>query len=155
MGRWKGEQRGTLSVVGDSYYGRWREWVESPGGKTVVAALIIHGAIAKGKRILFLAHRRELIEQPSEKLDAMGVSHGIVMANHWRHRPLAPCQVASIQTLVNRDLAYPPDLVLIDEAHRARAKTYVWGDAQGSKSLADVRYDQQNGFNCALGRSHG
>lgn len=94
------------------------------GGKTVVAAQIIHGALAKGKRVLFLAHRRELVEQPSEKLDALGVSHGIVMANHWRHRPLAPCQVASIQTLANRDLAFPPDLIFIDEAHRARANTY-------------------------------
>lgn len=94
------------------------------GGKTVVAALIIESAIAKGKRILFLAHRRELIEQPSEKLDSLGVSHGIVMASHWRHRPLAPCQVASIQTLVNRDLAFPPDIIFIDETHRARANTY-------------------------------
>lgn len=33
MGRWKGEQRGTLSVVGGAYYGRWREWVECADGK--------------------------------------------------------------------------------------------------------------------------
>ena len=94
------------------------------GGKTVIAALIIEGALAKDKRILFLAHRRELIEQPSAKLDQLGVSHGIVMAQHHRYRPYAPVQVASIQTLANRELAYPPDLIFIDEAHRARAATY-------------------------------
>jgi len=95
------------------------------GGKTKVACDIILGAVAKGKRILFLAHRRELIFQPSGKLDDLGVDHGIVMAQHWRSKPELPVQVASIQTLVNRQLAHEPDLIFIDEAHRTRAKTYI------------------------------
>ncbi len=93
-------------------------------GKTVVAANIINSAVERGKRILFLAHRRELIEQPSRKLDALGIDHGIVMASHWRHRPHLPVQVASVQTLVNRELRETPDLIFIDESHRARAESY-------------------------------
>ena len=33
------------------------------GGKTVVASHFVHGAVAKGKRVLFVAHRKELIRQ--------------------------------------------------------------------------------------------
>lgn len=93
-------------------------------GKTVIAAAIIGGARQREKRILFLAHRRELIEQTSRKLDAIGVDHGICQASHWRTRPWLPVQVASIQTLINRELPFAPDLIIIDETHRARAGSY-------------------------------
>lgn len=94
------------------------------GGKTVVAARIILGAIERGKRVVFLAHRKELIDQASKKLDSLGVDHGIIMANHWRRKPYAMVHVASIATLVNRDLHSAPDLIFIDEAHRARSASY-------------------------------
>lgn len=69
-------------------------------GKTVIASMIIKGAIARGKRVLFLAHRNELIEQPSVLLDEEGVDHGVIKGNHWRSRPDALVQVASIMTLI-------------------------------------------------------
>lgn len=94
------------------------------GGKTVIAAEIINGAVARGSRVLFLAHRQELIQQASEKLDALGIDHGIIQANHWRRRPALPVQVASVPTLVNRTLATSPHIIFIDEAHRARAASY-------------------------------
>lgn len=94
------------------------------GGKTVVAAQIINGAVARGSRVLFLAHRQELIQQTSEKLDILGVDHGIIQADHWRRRPALPVQVASVPTLVNRELHVEPNLVFIDESHRARASSY-------------------------------
>lgn len=94
-------------------------------GKTVVAAQIILGAVERSRRVLFLAHRSELISQASSKLDTLAVPHGIVQADHWRRRPYSPVQVASVQTLVNRQLAAPPDIIFLDEAHRARAKSYV------------------------------
>src|SRR3990167_7663252 len=71
-------------------------------GKTVIASAMIASALAKGSRILFLAHRKELIDQCSSKLDGVGVDHGIIMADHPRWRPHAPVQVASVQTLINR-----------------------------------------------------
>ena len=93
-------------------------------GKTICAVQIIHGAVAKGKRVVFACHRRELVEQTSAKLEALGISHGIVMAKHWRYRPLAPVQVCSIQTLITRELAYRPDILFFDECHHCRSATW-------------------------------
>lgn len=94
-------------------------------GKTVIATGIIHLALARGKRILFVAHRRELIDQCCEKLEAGGITdYGVIMAGSKRIRPDAPVQVASIQTLVRRQLP-PADLIIIDEAHRAVSRSYL------------------------------
>lgn len=93
-------------------------------GKTVCAAHIIAAAVARDSGIVFLAHRKELIDQTSRKLDDLCVPHGIVMADHPRHQPWERVQVASIQTLARRQLAFEPDLVFVDEAHHARAQSY-------------------------------
>lgn len=71
-------------------------------GKTSIAAHMIFAALAKGKRILFLAHRLELINQASARLDDLGVDHGVIMADHPRKRPWLHVQVASVPTLVRR-----------------------------------------------------
>lgn len=93
-------------------------------GKTVMAATAIDAVTRKGKRTLFLAHRKELIEQASSKLRAVDVKHGIVMAGCIADRRPA-VQVASIQTMINRlDMYEPFDLIVIDEAHRSGAKSY-------------------------------
>ena len=117
-------------------------------GKTVVAAEIIEGATGKGNRIVFLAHRKELIDQCSKTLDEIGVDHGVIKSGHWRHRPDLPVQVASVQTLVSkrkckacketpddpcsvcddkRWIRRPmPDaqIVVVDETHRCLAPSY-------------------------------
>jgi superfamily II DNA or RNA helicase len=94
-------------------------------GKTCIAAGIVQSAIAKGKRVLFLAHRRELIEQTVNKLVDAGVLHfGVIMAGNRLNSADAPVQVASIQTLIRRELP-PADLIIIDEAHRASARSYL------------------------------
>lgn len=93
-------------------------------GKTSIAAELIHRATQKQKRIVFLANRRELIDQCSERLDGCGVDHGIIQANHWRHKPHMAVQVASVPTLVNRELSFQPDILITDECHRARAASY-------------------------------
>jgi DNA repair protein RadD len=120
-------------------------------GKTAVAALILLAAVERGSRALVVAHRRELIRQPFAKLVRVGVpveSIGIIMASVregeseralpldldtctddelWRRfarkRSDAPIQIASIDTLRRRD-APDVDLVIVDEAHRAQAKSY-------------------------------
>lgn len=108
------------------------------GGKTVVAALVAHGAVEKGKRVLFIGPRREIIAQAFWKLVEAGVPEhacGVVMADgviphvHTRQpynarRPNAPVQVASIQTLMNRRLP-PADVVFVDEAHHATSATWA------------------------------
>ena len=94
-------------------------------GKTFIAAHIIQSALLKGKRVLFLAHRRELIDQCAAKLRDLGVwDYNVVLSGHPHSRnPDAPVQIASIQTLIRRE--YPPaDLVIIDEAHHSAAGQY-------------------------------
>jgi DNA repair protein RadD len=100
-------------------------------GKTVIASDLIKRVVAKHKRVLFFAHRREIIQQTSRRLHRNGVSHGIIMAGaDGGLRPQAPVQVASIDTLraraLNRDVIPLPlaDIIFIDEAHHARALTY-------------------------------
>ena len=93
-------------------------------GKTTIAAEVIRRAVERGKRLVFLAHRKELIEQCSTRLDQFGIDHGVIMADHRRDRPHLPVQVASVQTLINRDLDALPNLIIIDETHRCTSASY-------------------------------
>lgn len=93
-------------------------------GKTTIAAEIIRSAKEKKSKIAFLAHRKELIDQASGRLDDMGVDHGICKAQHRRTDPKKVVQVASVQSLVNRTRLYDFDIIFIDECHRANAGTY-------------------------------
>lgn len=95
------------------------------GGKTLIAVKgIILPAVAKGSVVWFVAPRKQLVHQTSTKLDEIGLTdHGVVMANHWRKRPLAPVQVCSKDTLRNRhDLMARPNIVIWDEAHHVTDK---------------------------------
>jgi DNA repair protein RadD len=101
-------------------------------GKTVMGAEIIKRAVALHKRVLVLAHRREIITQTGKKLTAHGVRHGVIMAGaNDQLRPMEPVQVASVATLWVRGvrseaMAMPPaDLIVIDEAHHSPARTYT------------------------------
>jgi DNA repair protein RadD len=101
------------------------------GGKTVIASEIIKRATAAYKQVLFIAHRDELLIQARDKLKSFDIAAGIIKAGREKEaRPMAPVQVAGIQTLHARAIrsdrmALPPaDLLIIDEAHHARAMTY-------------------------------
>lgn len=98
-------------------------------GKTIIAADIVKRAKTKGNRVLFLAHRRELIRQASGKLSGAEISSGIIMSGEASDIS-NPVQVASVQTLWARafrkmrmDL---PDaqVLVIDECHLSAARTY-------------------------------
>lgn len=89
------------------------------GGKTVCATAIVERL---GLPTLWLAHRKELIDQAAHRLDAHGLSVGIIMAG-YAPTPLAQVQVASVQTLVRRDKPHA-GLVVIDECHHSSADTY-------------------------------
>jgi DNA repair protein RadD len=98
--------------------------VATGGGKTVIASSIINGAVKKGSHILFLAHRKSLIEQCAAKLEDFGVlNYSVIMSGAKRFNPEATVHVASIQTLIKREFPHA-DLIVIDEAHRAQSKSY-------------------------------
>ncbi len=108
--------------------------IATGGGKTVTAGYIIKNTVLNGERVIFMAHRKELIDQCSKTLDGLDIDHGVIKRDHPRRDRKKPVQVASIQTLIKRD-HWPAKLIVIDEAHRATAKTYV--------DLVD-RYKEEN-----------
>ncbi len=100
-------------------------------GKTVMFSEYVRRVLAEYKRVLVIAHRREIITQTSGKLDANGVYHGVILAGEENQlRPQANVQVASVQTLHARAIRSSSmpmplaDVLIIDEAHHARARTY-------------------------------
>ncbi len=95
------------------------------GGKTIVFCNIIENAAAKGRRVMVLVHRKELLDQCAEKLIDIGVPHGLIRAG--RVMTNEPIQVASVDTLIRRlHLAQQPDLIIFDEAHHC-IKGNKWG----------------------------
>lgn len=99
--------------------GHRRQLIMSPtgSGKTFLGMRVIHEALLRGKKALFVCDRKTLIEQTSAVADRYGLSgHGILMASHWRVDMRLPFQIASVQTLARR--SWPDaDVIVIDEAH--------------------------------------
>ena len=98
-------------------------------GKTVMASSIVQRAIKKGNSVLFLAHRRELISQCSNKLNLFGIGHGVIMAGET-NEAWHPVQIASVDTLRARAISTKrmrlpkADIIIIDECHRTLSNTY-------------------------------
>ncbi len=98
------------------------------GGKTVLALAMVLGHIAAGGRVLFLAHRDELIRQSAATFIEGGVSSvRIIQADRSSGDLDAAVTVASIPTLGGKrwvDQLPPATLVIFDEAHHTRAKSW-------------------------------
>lgn len=95
------------------------------GGKTTIAVQVIVDAVEAGEHVLFLAHRKELIEQAVQRLLSAGLPEewiGVIRADAETN-PDAVVQVASVQTLIRRKRPRAK-LVVVDEAHHSEAETY-------------------------------
>src|SRR5262249_1126250 len=83
--------------------------------------------VANNKRVLVLAHTREIIGQTSKKLS--DIPHGIILAEQTRGS-YHNVQVPSVQTywsrVMRRKCMEPPaaDLIIVDERHHNRAHTW-------------------------------
>lgn len=98
-------------------------------GKTLTAAHMIRDAASKGRRVLFLVHRENLIGQTVETLlnyDIPEYEVGFIKSGY-------PCAghherviVASLQTLARRQYPENIGLVVFDEAH----STSFWSSSQ-------------------------
>lgn len=87
------------------------------GGKTAIFTEI---ARMSNKRILILAHRKELVQQISDRLN---VEHGLVVSGKdadYSQRIL----VGTVQTVVNRLSKIVVDFIIVDEAHHAVAGSW-------------------------------
>ena len=101
------------------------------GGKTITFASMAHSADKRGKRVLILAHRVELVDQIVGALNQFDVRPDVIAAGysmyHKRSRTGAhhyhTIAVASVHTLVRRLEDYPaPTLIVCDEAHHCAGR---------------------------------
>lgn len=113
-------QEMSVEAVRDSYRaGKRRTLLVLPtgGGKTICFSYIAAGVSQNKKRVLIIAHRRELLRQISKALTSVGVPHGMMMGGSTGI-PKANVVVASVFTLANRLKHFPePDMIIGDEAH--------------------------------------
>lgn len=103
--------------------------VNSPtgSGKTVIAEAIIRSALARGRRVAFIANRIDLVRQTSRRM--AGIPHGIIQGQNT-NRVNEALVICSIQTVARRGIP-DVDLIVIDEAHA------VPGSKDYRKLLAD------------------
>lgn len=108
-------QQETIDKVYQSIKGGHRSiMVQSPPrtGKTVLMADIARRATAKGNRVLFMVHRQEIVQQVVKTFRADGVDMSLAT-------------IGMVQTITRHvDDLDPPQIIFVDEAHHALAKTY-------------------------------
>lgn len=103
-------------------------------GKTTCFAYIVKSSLGKGRRVLVLAHRRELVIQASRTFDRFGIPHGLIMPGELRTSD--PVQIGMVQTVANRLAKLDPfSFIIVDEAHHTVAGQYrkiltAWPDAK-------------------------
>jgi superfamily II DNA or RNA helicase len=86
-------------------------------GKTLTAGAIAESAVKKGKRVLFVCDRIQLVNQTLNAFDSQYLRPGVIQGEHWRNDPDAAVQIASVQTLARRRHMPGVDLVIQDECH--------------------------------------
>lgn len=81
-------------------------------GKTVIMSAVAKSATDKGNRVLFLIHRKEVLDQAVQAFHEQGVNPSMLTAG-------------MVQTLTRHvDQIQPPQLILVDEAHHSNARSY-------------------------------
>ena len=122
-------QERAIEAVRDSFrQGHKRTLLVSPtgSGKTLMFSYISAGMARNEKRIVIIAHRRELLKQISAALKNVGVKHAVLAAGTMG-LPRANVVVASVFTLARRLTKFPaPDLIIGDEAHHFTPDS-TWG----------------------------
>lgn len=120
------QQRAVRTSIGHLRSGRSSVLVSPTGsGKTVMGVAIVADFAnpTEGRRVLWLAHREELIQQARDRLIAdLGDPIGIISGRRTESADAA-IVVASIDSLRRREVERF-DLVVVDEAHRTPAASY-------------------------------
>jgi len=99
-------------------------------GKTVIAAFIIeHLLHQKNSRILFLANRKEILDQTKEKINKIFPDLSVEIEQGKRSAAInAQIIVASIQSLVKRKELFPHNhfsAIICDECHHSLAESWL------------------------------
>lgn len=139
-------QKAIVARVHEEWHQHRSVMVQMPTGtgKTHVLANIVS---AFRGNVLIVAHRVELIAQINDTLDRLRIRISEPEKNKTR------IMVSSIQTISRRidALTFEPELVIIDEAHHALAKTYrilwdKWPEAKFLGLTATPCRMNRNGF---------
>ena len=99
-------------------------------GKTIVFAKVTEECVRRGKRVLILAHRGELLRQAADKLyKATGIMSALEKAESSCADSWYRVTVGSVQTLMRekRLAQFAPDhfdTIIIDEAHHCISDSY-------------------------------
>ena len=131
----RGYQKEAIKAVGSAINQGYRSvclQMATGAGKTVCAGAMAVAALndlsGKNKKILYLVHRKELLEQTYKTLVQFGIEgHLGVISPQWGLTIWKPIQIISIQTLsqrLNKMGWLDPALIFVDEAHHARAATW-------------------------------
>lgn len=131
-------------------------------GKTTIAATVVEDFVRRqGARVLFLAHRTELIEQAARRMVAdTSLRHHEVTIEQGTRRARQGCSVvvASVQTMRGKRLArWHRDafgLIITDEAHHSRAKTYEEIYGHFSAKRLGITATPDRGDEKGLGKWH-
>lgn len=94
-------------------------------GKTVMAAQLVKDIVSNGGSVIFMVHRKELLEQTAETFKKFDIPISIIAADSKTDYS-QPVKLAMVQTLVNRVKYIPaPDLIICDECHHILADSYM------------------------------
>jgi len=86
-------------------------------GKGTTICALVKAFSDVGKRCYILAHRNELVGDLSNRIQKLGITHGVISQHHPEELNHS-IQVGSVQTVVNRLHKLPtPDIIIQDEAH--------------------------------------
>lgn len=118
-----------LSLLGQAYKDGHRKIVldaATGSGKGVWYQHLVVNGIKKGRRVLLVMKRRQLVFQTSDRFTSNGVRNSIVMGKDKGFNPALPFQICSIDTVSKRDLEFFKtfDLVIVDECHDTTSPTY-------------------------------
>lgn len=120
---WPHQVRTIAAVDAAIAQGRRKPLIVVPtgGGKSCLAATIAATHVRNGGKVLWLAHRSELWRQGYATLKEQGLDVGVIAAGQsGQHvNPHRPVQIASIQTLLARNIRPPATLLINDEAHHS------------------------------------
>lgn len=133
------DQQKLIGDIAKAYQQGYRKIIvqaETGFGKTICFSYIAYNAVQKGKRVLILTDRLELLDGSAEALVKTGLHPYLIHAGNKKLNISHHCYVAMAQTLRRRILqkGYSDwvrsyfDIIIIDEAHKQEFNAFFEGN---------------------------